>query len=185
MKSSKLSGRYAKALHLFALEENQEESVYQDILFVQSVFKENRELNVVIESPIIVADKKYRIFEELFNGKISEITAKFLRLIIKKRREPALMAIFENFIQCYYDHHHIKSATLTTATQLQPALLNEIKTMLEEQTKSTILLNELIDEKIIGGVMVKVDDFFFDASIIGKINKLKTEFSQNLYQTNF
>jgi hypothetical protein len=33
--------------------------------------------------------------------------------------------------------------------------------------------------------MVKVDDFFFDASIIGKINKLKTEFSQNLYQTNF
>lgn len=185
MKNSKLSGRYAKALHQYALEVNQEEDVYKDVLFVQSVFKENRELHVVIESPIIVADKKYKIFDALFHGKISTITAEFLRLIITKRREPALMDILSNYILCYYENHHIKNATLTTASVLDPALLKEIKNLLEEQTKSTILLEEIVNTKIIGGVIVRVDDFFFDASIMGKINKLKAEFSQNLYQANF
>lgn len=185
MKNSKLAGRYAKALHQFALEENQEEIVYKDILLVQSVFQENRNLHVVIESPVIVADKKYKIFEELFHDKISKITAEFLKLIIKKRREPALMSIFENFIQCYFDNHHIKKATLTTAYPLDNKLLEDIKQLLSDQTHSTIILQQVIDNKIIGGVMVQVDDFFFDASILGKINKLKAEFSQNLYQTNF
>ena len=84
MKKTKLSGRYAKALHDFALEQNREEEVYQDILLLNKVFKENRELRVVIESPIMPADKKDAIFEALFNGKISAISMGFLKLIITK-----------------------------------------------------------------------------------------------------
>ena len=185
MKKSKLSGRYAKALHDFAMEQNREEEVYHDILLLNEVFMENRELRVVIESPIMPADKKDAIFEALFNGKISAISMGFLKLIITKKREPALMDIFDNFVQCYYTNHHIKSATLTTAVKLEPELLSQIKAILEEQTKSTIILHEVVNPKIIGGLVVRVDDYLFDASIIGRINKLRTEFSHNIYQANF
>lgn len=185
MKRTKLSGRYAEALHQFALEQNQEEAVYADIQLLDTVFKENRELRVVIESPIMPAEKKNAIFNALFDGKISNISLGFLRLIITKRREPALSDIFANFIQCYNRHHHIKVATITTAVQMNDTLLEQVKKLLEEQTKSTILLKQVVNPKIIGGIVIHVDDFLFDGSIIGKINKLRTEFSHNIYQSQY
>lgn len=185
MKNTKLAGRYAKALHDFAIEQNVEEAVYQDILLLKKTFVENRELKVVIESPVIVAKKKETIFKEIFQQNISKITLDFLVLIIEKRREPELTIIFEKFIECYYQQHNIRKAKVTTAVELNPALLNEIKSLLEEQTHSTILLEQVVNPRIIGGLVVKVDDYLFDASLLGKINKLKAEFSQNLYQTNY
>ena len=185
MKKTKLSGRYAKALHDFAIEQNTEEIVYQDILFLKDVFKDNRELRIVIESPIIVAAKKESIFVAIFQDKISSTTLEFLKLIITKRREPALMDIFESFIICYYQKHNIKTAVLTTAVQLSDTLLQNIVAMLEKETKATIRLEQVIDPKIIGGVMVRVDDFIYDASILGQVNRLKTEFSHNIYQASF
>lgn len=185
MKKTKLSGRYATALHQFSLEQGREEDVYQDILLLQNVFAENRELRVVVESPVMPAEKKIAIFDAIFEGKINSITAGFFKLIITKRREPALVDMFDNFVECYNANHHIKIATLTTATQLEDALLAQIKALLEEQTRSTIIIKQVVNPKIIGGVIVHVDDFLFDASIIGKINKLRVEFSHNLYQTKY
>ena len=100
MKNAKLSGRYAKALHQFAIEQNVEEAVYQDILLLTTVFKENAELRAVIESPVIVASKKESIFKALFHDKINPVTLGFLDLIIVKRREPTLTGIFEQFVKC-------------------------------------------------------------------------------------
>lgn len=185
MKNTKVAGRYAKALHSFSLEQNVEEAVYQDILLLKNVFEENRELRVVIESPVIVSKKKESIFKEIFADKISKITLDFLVLIIEKRREPELTTIFEQYIACYYLQHNIRKAKVTTAIALNDELIGEIKKLLEEQTQSTIILEQIVNPKIIGGLIVKVDDFLFDASLLGKINKLKSEFSQNLYQTNF
>lgn len=42
-----------------------------------------------------------------------------------------------------------------------------------------------IDPKIIGGVVIKVDDVLVDASISSKIRRLRTEFSQNIYKVSF
>ncbi|MCQ2280351.1 MAG: ATP synthase F1 subunit delta [Bacteroidales bacterium] len=185
MKKTKLSGRYATALYAFALEQKNEETVFNDMQLLTQVFRENRDLRVIIESPIMPAEKKEAIFHALFQGKVNEITLQFLLLIIKKRREPALTDIFENYVQCYYRNHNIKIAKITTATEMDEKLMAEIKAILEEQTHSTIILNQVVNPKIIGGIILHVDDFLFDASIIGKINKLRAEFSHNLYQTNF
>ncbi|MCQ2263795.1 MAG: ATP synthase F1 subunit delta [Bacteroidales bacterium] len=185
MKKTKLSGRYAAALYDFAVEQHCEDAVFQDMQLLTSVFNENRELRVIIESPIMPAEKKEAIFKALFEGKVNPISLQFLLLILKNRREPALTDIFDNYIQCYYRSHNIKIATVTTAVEMNDQLIGEIKKLLEEQTHSTIILNQVVNPKIIGGVVLHVDDFLFDASILGRINKLRAEFSHNLYQTNF
>jgi len=185
MKKTKLSGRYAAAMYDFSVEQHLEEDVFADMKLLRQVFSENRELRVIIESPIMPAEKKEAIFKALFNGKVNDITLQFLLLILKKRREPSLGDIFENFVQIYYRRHNIKLATVTTAVEMDAPILSEIQKILEDQTHSTILLTQVVNPKIIGGVIVHVDDFLFDGSIIGKINKLRAEFSHNIYQTSF
>lgn len=185
MKSTKLAGRYAKALFEFARQQEAIETVNQDLALVKTVIKENRELKAVIESPIIFPDKKDDVFRDLFSGKISDITFGFLSLIIKKKREPSIGAICDEYLALYNIHHNIKIARVTTATPLNPKLAASLQKLLEEETHATIQIQEIVDENIIGGLLVKIDDFLFDASILSRINKLRAEFSHNIYQAAF
>ena len=75
--------------------------------------------------------------------------------------------------------------TLTTAQPLDAQLLEQIRTMLAEQTGYTIEINEVVQPDLIGGIIVKMDDYYFDASVLARINKLKQEFAHNVYQVNF
>ena len=52
MKKTKLSGRYAAAMYDFSVEQHFEEDVFADMKLLRQVFSENRELRVIIESPI-------------------------------------------------------------------------------------------------------------------------------------
>ena len=184
MKSQKLAGRYANALYEFAVQENKLEETYKDILTLKEVFHENSELKAVIESPVITPDKKKNIFAALFEHKISAVSYGFLSLI-QKKREPALLMIFDEFIRLYNKHHNIRIAQFTTAVAISDALAERIKAVLEEQTKSTIELQRIVNPELIGGFIVKIDDFLVDTSLIGRINKLKQEFSNNVYQAGF
>ena len=185
MKSTKLAGRYAKALFDFAHQQEEIEAVNNDLALVKSVLKENSQLKAIIESPVIFPDKKNDIFADLFSGKISKTTFGFLSLIIKKKREPSLSTICDEYLKLYNIHHNIKIAHITTAVPLSEELAAALKQLLEEETHATIQLQEKIDENIIGGILVRIDDFLFNASILAKINKLRAEFSHNIYQAAF
>ena len=57
--------------------------------------------------------------------------------------------------------------------------------MIAEQTQHTIEIKQIVNPDIIGGIMIKMGDYIFDASILAKINKLKNEFAHNIYQVNY
>lgn len=185
MKSTKLASRYAKALFEFAQQDNQIEQVYNDLVIVKSVIKENNILKAVIESPIIFPDKKNAIFSSVFSEKISKITYGFLSLIIKKRREPALTTICDEYTALYNKLHNIKVAYIITAVPMSREVADELKRLLEQDTHATIQLEEFVDPNIIGGLIGMIDGYLFDASILSSIKRLRDEFSQNIYQAAF
>lgn len=185
MKNPKLSGRYAKALFDFATEKNLVEEVYSDLKLFAQTLKENRELQVLLRNPIIEAKQKHKIFESIFNGTLRDTTYQFLEVLLKKRREPALDTICDEFFKLYNAAHNIRSVLIVTASPLSESLKDKILTLLSEQTHATIELQEIVDSSLIGGFVIKMDDLFLDSSILTKINKLRQEFSQNNFQVQF
>jgi F-type H+-transporting ATPase subunit delta len=185
MKNPKLASRFAAALYDFAIETNHVEPTYQNVLLVQQVITENQELKNILESPIIPEDKKQKIFRKIFTDNLSNTALRFFALILKKRREPQLLMICKQFVKLYYSHHNIKEAYITTALPLSEETKLYIKNYIEQDVSYTLVLHFAVDEKIIGGIIIKIDDLFFDASIQTKINKLKAEFSQNAYAVGF
>ena len=185
MKNPKLAYRYANALYEFSVESNNVEDVYRDILHIQKVESSHNELKKVLESPIISQDKKLNIIKEIFQKEVTETVFTFFTLIIKKRREPELLMICSQFIKIYYKNHNIKEAHITSAQPLSEKMVEYIKSYLEGDSSYSFILHLAVNPKIIGGLIVKIDDFYFDASIQAKINKLKAEFSQNAYAIGF
>lgn len=185
MKNVKLAARYAKALYEFSLEKDQLEKVYQDVLHIMGLLKLNQELNKVIECPIVSHSKKVKIFSEVFRNTISEISFGFLRLVVDKRREPELMLICAAFIKQYYRFHNIRIVLFITAQPVSDEIVQKLKDVMQERTGAQIEVKCMVDSRIIGGFIVKIDDFLYDASILRQMNTLKREFSHNIYRAGF
>jgi len=185
MKNSKLASRYAQALYDFSVETDRVEEAYHDVLHIQEVITAQKELKTVLESPIILHSKKINIINEIFQKNLKETTFKFFALIVKKRRTPQLLMICRQFIKIYYKNHNIKEAHITSAQPLSEKTMNHLKTYLEKDSIYTFKIRFCVDAKIIGGLIIKIDDYYFNAGIQAKINKLKAEFSQNAYAAGF
>ena len=65
MPNPRLAARYAKAILDLAVEKDQLDNVYNDMLLLREAFRVSRELVILLKSPIIKADKKKQILEAI------------------------------------------------------------------------------------------------------------------------
>ena len=98
MFNPRLATRYAKSLIGLAIERNEVEAVYADINWLLSVTKTNRDFVNLLRSPVIPASTKKKIIEAVTTGRISQMTASFLTILITKGRETNLPEILQAFI---------------------------------------------------------------------------------------
>lgn len=182
MPNPRLANRYAKSLIELASEQGNLEAVYADIKYLEAVCKGSKEFVNLLRSPIIKADKKAQIIDAVTAGKVSELTAKFNRLLAAKGRENDLPEIVEAFIEQYNEMKGIHRVTLTTAVEVS----DEIKKSITAKANSeaglgTIELETKTDESLIGGFVLEFNNNLVDASIARDLRDIKKQFSKNIY----
>ena len=79
------------------------------------------------------------------------------------------------FIEQYNVLNNIMQATVKTAQVIDDKLKEEIKLFIEKYMGKKVELKSIVDPKLIGGLMIQMDDKLFDASISGKLNQLKQD----------
>ena len=133
MPNPRLAGRYAKSLIGLAIEKNQLEQVYKDMLYLQTLTR-NRDFANLLRSPIIKPDKKLSILNAVVGNKLSELTAGFVKLLIKKGREEGLVEIIASFIEQYKRYKNIYTVKLTTAVPVSDQVKQSIVRKIQGQT---------------------------------------------------
>ena len=178
----RLSGRYAKSLIDLAQEQNNLEAVYKDMLFLQEVCKSNRDFVNLLKSPVIKADKKVQIVDAITQGKVSDLTAKFNRLLITKGRESDLPEIVNAFIDMYNNIKGIHKVKLTTAEPVSEELRQSIlKKITDDTSIEHIELESVVRNELIGGFILEFDNNMVDASIMRDLKDIKKQFQENIY----
>lgn len=182
MSAGRIASRYAKSLLELAQDQGKLDRILQDIQGFQTAL-ENRDLFLLIKSPIIKADKKLKVFKALFEGKLDPLTAAFFDIIIKKGREKFLPEISASFEDQYRKVNNITKAEVTTATPLTDTLLEEIKLGLTKfgADPSKVELDVTVNPDILGGFVLEVEDRLYDASVKSKLAKMKKELLDNTY----
>lgn len=180
MPNPRLASRYAKSLLDLAIEKGLLEQVYADMLWLQSVCRSNRDFVNLLKSPVIKSDKKNKILQAVTAGKLDQLTTSFNTLLVNKNRESFLPEITTAFIKQYKEYKGIRTVKLTTA---QP-LTDETKKAIVTQVKKTggfdnIELEEMIDEDIIGGFKLQIEDKMIDASIAYDLKAIAKQFENN------
>lgn len=182
MADSRAASRYVKSLLGLAVEKNVLEEVHKDMLLFSRVVDENRELKLALSNPIIRHEKKREILEEIFKGKVNDLTLAIFDIITRKHREPILYTIAKQFHQSYNDYKGIGVASVTSAVPLDSALRSELLTIVKKiNERKEVELIEKVDPTLIGGFILNVGDRQIDASIKSRLKALKLHLSHNPY----
>ncbi|RUT78797.1 ATP synthase F1 subunit delta [Ancylomarina longa] len=179
MNESKISVRYAKALFQLGKEKNRLETFIADIHLVEDLCNESGDFWLMLESPVAKTSQKRLAIQRIFEGKVDIDTLKFLDLVVQNRREAYLKDISRNFLVLCRKDQGILSATLTSASEMELTVRNQLKDLLAKSFDSQIELKEVIDEDIIGGFVIRVEDQQLDASVSTQLNQIKRELLSN------
>jgi F-type H+-transporting ATPase subunit delta len=128
---------------------------------------------------VVKTSQKRASMKQIFGDRINAITLNFLDLVVKNRREIYLKDISRNFLALCRKDQGILSATLTSATTIEEGSKENLSTLLSKSFNSKIELEEVVDEEIIGGFVLRVEDQQLDASVSTQLNKIKRELLSN------
>ena len=176
----RIASRYAKSLIDLASEQGHLDAVLNDMKSFQEAVK-NRDLYLLLKSPIINVGKKQQVFNALFEDKHNELTTAFFKQILSKGREMFLPEIADEFVVQYKKMKHISTVKLITAAPLTAETVSRIKQKLvaSEATDDHVELMTEVDPNILGGFVLDFGDRLYDSSIGHQLDQLKKEFSKN------
>ena len=182
MNNPRLAGRYAKSLLGLAEEQNQVDAVYADMKWLHTVNKSNADFVAVLRSPIIKADVKEKIIESITTGRVSNLTAAFIKLLVKKGRESDLPEIVMAYIDQFNIVRNIHKVKITTASPLTDDLKNTILANVKAASSTeTFEVETLVDEDLIGGFLLETDGQLVDASVLRDLKDIQKQFMNNDY----
>ena len=169
-----ISDRYASALYDLALEKKLVDVVLDDLLFIQSMIKNNKDLKLVIKSPLIKSNDKLEILQNILKSKNpNELSSTFLKVLSKNKRFQKTVDIISQFKNINAQKRGDVLADITSAEKLSNEQQDNIKEQLRTILGDKLSLSYKVDEQIIGGLIIKVGSKMIDTSLSNKINKLK------------
>ena len=184
MIGSRAAIRYAKAVLNLSIELKKADTINNDMQLIASTIEENKELQLLLESPIIKTEAKKAALVALFDKKIDTTSLKLINLLVENKRLPLLSDVAQQYTHLYNQHKGSQVAEVTTAIALTGDLEEKVLEKVKEITGKKVRLEKIVDPSIIGGFILKVGDKQFDASILGKMNNLRREFENNSYVSN-
>jgi len=173
MDQSAITVRYAKAFFSLAKEKNLQETLKSDVELIFSICEKSSDFILLLETPIVKTMKKVELFTLIFSGKIHDHTLNFLKLIAENKREIYIPGICRNFLSLTRKDQNIKTAVLTTASEIETDTVKKIKKLIEKELGTKIELSTKVNSNIIGGLILRLEDKQCDASVTTQLKKIK------------
>jgi len=178
MKGTRAAIRYAKAILDLATDQNSASAVNDDMKLITNAIADNEELKSLLDSPVVKAAQKTAVLKEVF-ANTNTITTNLVDVLAVNKRIPLLGAVATEFTSLFDTSQGFQKACVTTAVPLTDEMNAKVLAKVKELTGKEALIENTVDESILGGFILRVGDLQYNASIANNLNNLKRAFSQN------
>lgn len=169
-----VANRYAESLFGLAKEENKIEQYEKDMALVSNVF--DTEGLVQFFSHVSVKDgDKFDILNKSFKNQVDVYVLNFLMLLVKKRRIKYIKDICKEFQSLCNEHFGITVGKVYSAFELSKEQITKIEEAMSQKIGKKTQLHMVIDESLIGGIRVEVNNHVYDDSLSYKLESLRKE----------
>jgi len=178
MAGARAAIRYAKAVLSLASDQNTTDIVNVDMKLIANTIAESKDLSDMLKSPVVSSTIKKSVLLEVFKQSNKTIL-NLIDTLISNNRIDILGDVAVKYNQLFDQSKGIELATVTTAVALTTDLEKKVLAKAKELTGKEVEVENIIDESIIGGFILRVGDIQYNASIANQLGKLKREFTLN------
>ena len=180
MLNPRVASRYAKSLMDVAIEQNEMDTVRDDMKYLRSVTRQSHDFLMLLRSPVIPAGKKLQAFELIAGKNISSLSNLFVKLLTSKKRESIIPEIAESYLERYNLVKGIHKVKITTATPISEEVVNSmINKLKREKNIQLVEVETAVDPKLIGGYKMQMEDYLIDNTIYRDLTDIKRQFLDN------
>jgi ATP synthase F1 delta subunit len=165
---------YARALFDAAKENGVLDRVHDELGEFADALDEDRNLQVFLFSPYFSSEEKKNGVSRIVTD-ADERLVNFLELLAERHRMPALFRIRRNFDSLWAEENQLLTVTVTSATELDPAVVEDIGTQIEKQTGRKVELSSNVDPDVLGGLVVRVGNMVLDATVRHRLEQLRKQ----------
>lgn len=175
-----ISERYALSLYEIAQDSKQEAVYLDELTAICRIMEQEPAFLKVLTTPSIPFEEKQNVLKTVFNGRIQPYLLNFLMLITEKGRVGLIADMCQAYKEQYYFENGIVEVLATSAKPISEPLQAKLKAKMEKVTGKTVMLQWRIDESLIGGLVVKVNNKQLDTSLRTRLNELAAQLTTTI-----
>jgi len=182
-----IAKRYARALLAVALDGDDKpdrpdrpdqkldpDKIERELSDIAALLESQPKLADTLSTPAIAAETRVAILDEVMSGqRLSGATVNLLRLLTSRERMSVFGLIIEQYRKLLLEHKQIQPGEVTSAYPLNDQQQKRLAHGLGEALGKTMELTFSNDAKLVGGLVVRVSNRVYDASVIRQLERVK------------
>jgi F-type H+-transporting ATPase subunit delta len=165
---------YARALFEAAKDDDVLDRVHDELGEFADALDQERNLQIFLFSPYFSSEEKKQGVRRIVTD-ADERLLNFLELLAERHRMPALFRIRRDFDGLWAEERKLLPVTVTSATELDQGLVDDIGKRIEEQTGRQVELSSQVDPDVLGGLRVRVGNLVLDATVRNRLEQLRKQ----------
>jgi F-type H+-transporting ATPase subunit delta len=166
--------RYAEAAFEVALAAGQLDRWKEDLALAAETLGQ-ADVEPVVHSPAVPLVQRQAMVSALLEKRIQPGALRLVNLLVERGRSSSLGRVSEEYDRRLNAHRGVVMATVTSAVPLTPDETAAIRTRVEVMAGAGVELRTEVDKDLIGGLTIQVRDRLLDASIRGRLERLRDQ----------
>ncbi len=170
---------YGQALLDAATKQHKADEVleeYRDL--VESALKPNPQLAAFFSNKTINKEKKAELLRKAFAGRVSDLLAHFLQVLNEHER----LELLEPILQAYVELNNERARRVVVEVRSAVPLLDHQRERLANELRQSLRLEPVLDARVdpdlLGGLVVRVGDWLYDASVKNRLETLRNQLNE-------
>jgi F-type H+-transporting ATPase subunit O len=167
-----LAAKYANATYVVASQAGQLDKIETELQSLAKSATSSAKFADFLFNPLIARDVKTTAVTAM--DQLSPITRNLLITMAGNARLAELPKVVSTFTQLMKAKRGQVDAKIISAEPLSPAMLKEVQTAMQSQVAAgqTVIIEQVTDPSIVGGLQVQIGDQFLDLSIKSRIDEI-------------
>jgi F-type H+-transporting ATPase subunit delta len=170
---SPLAIAYAQALLDLANEAKNAEGIGEELSALRQLIDTNDEFAQVLADPAISNHERSELIHRVFDGRASDLMLKFMGLVNEKGRLGILPAIAGAYDDLLEQQHGNIEVDVTVAHRLNDEQLESVRRTVSDALKRNAVVQQFVDDSIIGGIVLRVQDQLIDGSVRAQLSAMR------------
>jgi F-type H+-transporting ATPase subunit delta len=164
---------YARSLLELANERNEAEAINADLQALREAIESDRSFQEFLSNPSVSVSDRARVIKQTLEGRTSQLLRNFVGVLAANGRLGLLAEAAAAYDELLGEQLGKIEVDVIVAQRLTGDQLEQVRQKVSQALKKDAVVHQYVDESIIGGLILRVQDKLIDASVKHQLDAMR------------